>query len=238
MFNFNFNNLKIDASFLRTIRKRDAFVFVMFILLVLNFFGIDLHYLQDEKVKKNQLTNSSNDSITPDRTARALMSLELDETMQELCNKYKAEYCLANVLHNGDSTDGGYHFDKISVIAEGKKTNNRSLVRHIQGWSLVPFKPKFRNLYLDGVVYIPDLSKEKDIYFRKEMAKYCKSIVYVAIYDDRFFDTYKGIKLPHFKGVISWQWNTPTNFSQEEINAMIPEREKVKDYIIPHRLLK
>ncbi len=222
MFNFNFNLKDIDFS---KIRKRDIFTIVIMIVL--------FYFLFKEEIKNTFFVekNEAGQIIKDDQFGSAIEnSVRLQYILQDIQDKYNCTYVNVNLFHNGDSTKWGFHFNKMSCIEEAVRHDQLKRGYLLKNWSIKPFTEKFNKLYHEGHLYLPNLRTEKDAYFNTTLTRLgCISVVYVAIYDNRYINK---DGLPHLVGFLSLQWNEPTNLKNAEKISMIKEVERVKEFVI------
>ena len=222
MFNFNFNLKDIDFS---KVRKRDIFITFTMIILVCSLF---------KKEIKNTFFVEKNEAgqiIKDDQFGSAIEnSVRLQYILQDIQEKYKCTYVNVNLFHNGDSTKWGFHFNKMSCIEEAARHDQLKRGYKLKNWSIKPFAQKFNKLYHEGHLYLSNLRTEKDAYFNTTLTRLgCISVVYAAIYDERYINK---DGLPHLVGFLSLQWNEPTNLKNAEKISMIKEVERIKEFVI------
>jgi len=238
MINFNFNLKDIDWSKIKNINLTNVFLFMCFVVMILLFFKEEIKekYLKKDTVVKNKDKKTIKDSvkviIKPDRFARKLIKLEeFQYRLDELRETYKCDRVNINLFHNGDSTQAGWHFDKMSCEMESKIDTLPSYTTRLVNWRIEPFKKKFRQLLFEEIVYIPDLKKDTDPYFRHTLPRYgAFSVVYVALFDKKMYDPVT--KKYHLMGFLCFQWGVPTNLSGLKTESMKKERHNLYQYIV------
>ena len=52
---------------------------------------------------------------------------------------------ILNLFHNGTISASGYHFKKMSCVAEGKKAGKLPKIQHLQNWVIDPSKKRLLN---------------------------------------------------------------------------------------------
>lgn len=222
MINFNFNLKDIDFT---KIRKRDIFTIFVVIALIYNSFKQEIkEAFFVEKNKEGQI-------IKPDQFGRIIdKNVHFEYLLQDMQEKYNCTYVNVNVFHNGDSTNWGFHFNKMSCIEEAVRHDQIKRGYKLKNWSIEPFAQKFAKLYHEGHVYLPNLRTEKDSYFNTTLTRLgVISVIYVAIYDKRYVDS-NGIA--HLVGFLAFQWNEPTDLSNAQKISMIKEVERIKEFVI------
>jgi hypothetical protein len=223
MINFNFNLKDIDF---KKISKMDIFTIFIVIALIYNLFKQEIK--DTFFVKKNE----AGQIVKIDRLGRKLLkSPELQYRVDQLKKIYKCDRVNINLFHNGDSTKTGWHFDKMTCEVESKIDSLPSHVTRLINWRIAPFEKKFVKLLFEEVVYIPDLKKDSDPYFRNTLPQFgAFSIVYVALYDNKMYDPIT--KKSHLVGFLCFQWGKPTYFNNSDIESMKSERENLYQYVI------
>lgn len=219
MINLNFYQGSLD--FLKKINKTDILIFIISLAVLFSLFKEDINnYLKEEPNFTNQYDIFSRDINN---------EIELDYILQEIVKKYDADYVNINLFHNGVRSTSGYHFKKMSCIAEGKKPGKLPKIHQLQNWVIAPFKEKLSIIKKEGFIYIDTLRKDPDPYFNHTIPNFgIESIFYVSLYDYRKKDNGQ----PHFIGFISFAWEKPTNLKEEDLTSMIKERERLIEFII------
>jgi hypothetical protein len=238
MINLNFNLKDIDWSKLKNISTTNVFLSFCLIGMIFLFFKEEIKekYLKKDTIVKKDSKKTEKDSskvvIKPDRFGRKLIKLEeFQYRLDELRSHYKCDRVNINLFHNGDSTKAGWHFDKMSCEMESKLDTLPSYTTRLVNWRIEPFKKKFRQLLFEEIVYIADLKKDIDPYFRNTLPRYgAFSVVYVALFDKRMYDPIT--KKNHLMGFLAFQWGKPTNLSNSKIQSMKNERHNLYQYII------
>jgi len=213
--NFTFEKGSLD--FLKSINKKDLFMFFVFIVLLAALFREEI---------KEQLHLQQKDIFAEGIDDQ----LELEYELNDIVKTYGLDYINVNLFHNGTVSASGYHFKKMSCIAEGKQLNKLPRIHKLQNWVIAPFKEKIAETKRQGWVYIANLKKDKDPYFSQLIPKWgINSVFYVALFDDRKKDS-KGRS--HFVGYISFAWSKATNFKEKDLVNMEKEKERILEYII------
>jgi len=218
MVKFNFEKGSLD--FLKTIRKRDFFTTFLFLFLVALILRDDIKefVLKDSVIQHDIFSEGVEEG------------LEMELILNEMSSKYDVDYIHLNLFHNGTKSASNYHFKKMSCVAEGKKIDKLPRIHKIQNWLISPIKEKLRLAKKDGHVYLDNLLNDKDVYFSKEVTKYgIESLFYVGLFDYRKKDSHGN---PHFVGLICYEWEHPTNFTEAELAAMEKEKERLTEFII------
>ena len=174
MINFNFFNFyKESLGFIKKITGKDCFMFFMFIFIIASVF---------RKQIKEAIPLPEQDMFSRDIKEQ----LELQYILDDIVKTHNADYVNVNLFHNGTVSPSGYHFKKMSCIAEGSKEGKLPKIQHLQNWVIQPFKQKIAVVKKVGYVYIPNLKKDKDPYFSQFLPKYnTKSVFYVGLFDER-----------------------------------------------------
>ena len=226
MINFNIDLKNLDWSKFKNINLTNVFLFCCM-------FGVGCLFFKDEIKKKLEKQNKTAEGkiIKEDQFGRSIeKNIRFEYILQDMQEKYNCTYVNVNVFHNGDSTKWGFHFDKMSCIEEAVRHDQLKRGYKLKNWSIEPFAQKFAKLYHEGHLYLPNLRTEKDAYFNTTLTRMgCISVVYVAIYDNRYVDK-NG--LPHIVGFLSFQWEKPTNISNAKKISMIKEVERIKEFVI------
>jgi hypothetical protein len=226
MINFNIDLKNLDWYKLKNINLTNVF-------LLFCSFGVVCLFFKDEIKKKLEKENKTAEGkiIKEDQFGRSIeKNIRFEYILQDMQEKYNCTYVNVNVFHNGDSTKWGFHFDKMSCIEEAVRHDQLKRGYKLKNWSIEPFAQKFAKLYHEGHLYLPNLRTEKDAYFNTTLTRMgCISVVYVAIYDNRYIDK-NG--LAHIVGFLSFQWDEPTNISNAKKISMIKEVERIKEFVI------
>lgn len=157
-------------------------------------------------------------------------SLELEYVLNDIVKKYGLDYINVNLFHNGTISASGYHFTKMSCIAEGKKPGSLPKIQELQNRVIDPFKEKIAETKVKGFVYLKNLPEDDDAYFSKAIPTFgIYSVFYVGLFDPRKKDS---SGQPHFIGFISFAWEKPTNFKERDLVSMMKERERITDFIL------
>jgi len=222
MKNFNmvkFNFQKGSLDFLKKITKTDIAIATLFIGLMISIFRNEFSQLLNISFAQQDIFSEGVEE-----------GLEMELILNEISAKYDVDYIHLNLFHNGTKSASNYHFKKMSCVAEGKKVEKLPRIHKIQNWLISPIKEKLRLAKKDGHVYLDNLHNDKDVYFSKEVTKYgIESLFYVGLFDYRKRDSHGN---PHFIGLICYEWEHPTNFTEAELAAMEKEKERLTEFII------
>lgn len=217
----NFGKGSLD--FLKDLRKRDITMFLAFLLVCTLLLKDEIKELLTQEPKQEQTQTDIFSQGIED-------AMELEYILNDIVETYDVDYINVNLFHNGTVSASGYHFKKMSCIAEGKKLGNLPRIHKLQNWVIDPFKEKIAETKKVGYVYLPNLPEDKDPYFNTTIPKYnIYSVFYVGLFDHRKRDA-KG--RPHFIGFISFGWEKPTNFDDNTLVSMMKERERISEFII------
>ncbi len=215
--NIKFNFHKGSLDFLKKLNRRD--LFILFTILV--FFS-----LQFKEELKELIPHQERDIFSEGIEQQ----LELEYILNDMAQKYNCDYVNINLFHNGTISASGYHFKKMSCVAEGKKAGKLPKIQHLQNWVIDPFKEKISECKRIGYVYLKDLKQDKDPYFAKQIPSFgINSVFYVGLFDHRKKNK-KG--QPHFIGYISFAWSNPTDLKESDLVSMEKEKSRIYDYIL------
>lgn len=241
MFNFNIKNLNFSLEKIE-IKKR-YFVFGLFSIVL--FYGlfqdkIDKYIFKGKEIEaQSELkVKAKTDSVIGPILRRDIFSEYVDQDpvddfVQEFCDNYKCTYVNVNLFHNGLITESGYHCKKMSCVAEGIGEGKLALIHRLQNWVIKPFKKKFKVLKKNSYLYIPDLKKDSDPYFRVMIPRMgIESVFYVALYDKRYISKNGS---PHFVGFTAFIWDKPTNFNEGNLVAMKKEVDHIREFLIDEK---
>jgi hypothetical protein len=157
-------------------------------------------------------------------------SLELEYVLNDVVNKYSCDYVNVNLFHNGEISASGFHFKKMSCVAEGKRVGMLPKIQELQNRIIDPFKEKIAETKIKGYSYLKNLPEDKDPYFAKAIPQFgILSVFYVALFDNRKRDN---SGQPHFVGFISFAWEKPTDFAESDLVSMMKERERLLEYVL------
>ena len=225
---FNFEKGSLD--FFKNIRTMDIIIILMFIVLILSMFRDDIKRITSFKQKEE--TQVGKDTILQhDIFGEGIEdAMELEYVLNDIVKTYDVDYINVNLFHNGTISPSGYHFKKMSCVAEGKRLDKLPRIHKLQNWVVDPFKEKIAETKKVGHVYIKNLPDDQDPYFSKEIPKYgILSVFYVGLFDHRKKDS-KG--RPHFIGFISFGWERTTNFSEKTLVSMEKEKTRITEFIL------
>ena len=215
MINFNFSKGSLD--FIKRINKRDYFTAFFTFIIILSIFRTELI----EIIPHNERDIFS-EGIE--------QQLELEYVLNDIVKKYQIDYVNINLFHNGTISASGYHFKKMSCIAEGKKAGKLPKIQHLQNWVIDPFKEKIADCKKMGFVYLKNLPMDKDPYFSKQIPRYgINSVFYVGLFDHRKRDKRGN---PHFIGFISFSWEKPTNLKEADLVSIEKEKSRIYEFIL------
>ncbi len=187
MINFNFNKGSLD--FIKRIGLKNGFIAFAYLFLIVLFFKDNI---------KDYITKHDRKDIFSDNIHN---TLELEYILSDIVNTYDVDYLNVNLFHNGTISASGYHFTKMSCVAEGLKPGKLPRIQNLQNWVIEPFLEKIAETKKKGYVYIPDLTKDHDPYFNKNIPKFgVKSVFYVGLFNINKKDKNGNY---HFVGFIS-----------------------------------
>jgi len=213
-----FNFYKGSLDFIKKIGVKNIFIAFAYLVLIGLAFKDNIKDYITKKDHKDIFSNNIN------------KTLELEYILNDIVKTYDVDYLNVNLFHNGTVTPGGYHFTKMSCIAEGLKPGKLPRIQNLQNWVIEPFLEKIAEVKRKGYVYIPDLSKDHDPYFNTTIPKFgIKSVFYVGLFDRTKKDK-KGN--PHFVGFISYGWEKPTKLNEKNLVSMMREKDRITEFII------
>ena len=216
MINFNFYKGSLDL--IKKIGVKNIFIAFAYLVLIGLAFKDNIKDYITKKDHKDIFSNNIN------------KTLELEYILNDIVKTYDVDYLNVNLFHNGTVTPGGYHFTKMSCIAEGLKPGKLPRIQNLQNWVIEPFLEKIAETKNKGYVYIPDLSKDHDPYFNTTVPKFgIKSVFYVGLFDRTTKDK-KGNY--HFIGFISYGWEKPTKLDEKNLVSMMREKDRITEFII------
>mgnify|MGYP000577544129 CR=1 FL=1 len=224
-------NLKLEIGSL-ALTKRHAIVFTIVFSLISCLFVNGPTNCYEKVVSLSHVIMGKNPPplVRRDYISESIDFDPLDDLTQELADNYGCSYTNVNLFHNGITSTSGYKCKRMSVFSEGLGQESNSLMQELQNQVIEPFKPIFRRLKNKQVLYIPDVSKHSNPYFKHRMPQYrMNSIYYVAIYDKRFVD--KNGKW-HFKGFLVYAWDKPTKLSKSKLKALELEVERIIPIVV------
>jgi len=214
---FTFNFYKGSLSWFKKITRRDLFMVFVFCFIIASIFREEI---------KEMIPHSEKDIFAVGVDEQ----LDLQYILDDISLTHKADYVNINLFHNGTISASGYHFKKMSCIAEGKKVGKLPKIQHLQNWVIQPFKEKIAVVKKVGYVYIANLKKDKDPYFSQFLPKYnTKSVFYVGLFDERKQDKNGNF---HFIGYLSFAWEHETNWKESDLVNMIKEKHRIKEFIL------
>lgn len=237
MVNINIKSLQFELGKV-LITKRHIFGSFIFIILFYGLFQdkIDKYiFTEDSKIELKK------DSVIGPIVRRDIFSEYVDEDpvddfVQQFCDNYNCTYVNVNLFHNGLITESGYHCKKMSCVAEGIGEGKLALIHRLQNWVIKPFKKKFKILKKNSYLYLPNLKKDTDPYFRVTIPRMgIQSVFYVALYDKRYISKNGG---PHFVGFTAFMWDKPTNFKEADLVAMKKEIDHIREFVIDEEKVK
>jgi hypothetical protein len=215
MINFNFGKGSLD--FLKRINKRDCFTVFFTIVIVTSLFKEELIEIIPHRER-----DIFSEGIE--------QQLELEYVLNDIVKKYNIDYVNINLFHNGTISASGYHFKKMSCVAEGKKAGKLPKIQNLQNWVIDPFKEKIADCKRIGHIYLKNLPEDKDPYFAQQIPRFgINSVFYVGLFDHRKKD--KRNK-PHFIGFISFGWEKPTNLKEADLVSIEKEKSRIYEFIL------
>jgi hypothetical protein len=216
MINFNFYKGSLD--FIKKIGAKNIFITFAYLVLIGLAFKDNIKDYITKKDHKDIFSNNIN------------KTLELEYILNDIVKTYDIDYLNVNLFHNGTVTPSGYHFTKMSCIAEGLKPGKLPRIQNLQNWVIEPFLEKIAEVKRKGYVYISDLSTDHDPYFNTTIPKFgIKSVFYVGLFDRTKKDK-KGNY--HFIGFISYGWEKPTKLDEKNLVSMMREKDRITEFII------
>ena len=207
MLNFNFDFKNIDWSFLKEIRKRDLFSFVVIFMFLFSFFRVEI---QDYLTNKEDLI-----------TKRLIQKEIVTQKLEEIRRRNNCTYVSVNLFHNGIKAINGTHFTKMTREYEARALNKLPLSYKLQSYDLTPFSSLLLQLKIDGTIYIPDVQNFEDEYTRKTLGYFgCASVFYVALIEDK-----------KFVGFMTFEYEKPTNFDEKKLESLRKEIHLVEKLV-------
>lgn len=216
MIHFNFYKGSLD--FIKKIGFKNIFIAFAYIVLIGATFKDNIKGYLIEQDQKDIFSSNINNT------------LELEYILTDIVKTYDVDYLNVNLFHNGTVTPSGYHFTKMSCIAEGLKPGKLPKIQNLQNWVITPFLEKVAQVKRKGYVYIPNLTKDNDPYFNTTVPKMgINSVFYVGLYNRNKTDNNGNY---HFIGYISFAWEKPTKLSEKTLVSMMREKERITEFII------
>ena len=214
---FTFNFYKGSLSWFKKITRRDLFMVFVFCFIIASIFREEI---------KEIIPHSEKDIFAVGVDEQ----LDLQYILNDICATHNVDYLNINLFHNGTISASGYHFKKMSCIAEATKEGKLPRIQHLQNWVIEPFKTKISIVKKVGFVYLSELKKDKEPYFSQFLTKYkIGSVFYVGLFDSRKKDQNGN---NHFIGFISFAWEHETNWKESELVNMIKEKHRIKEFIL------
>ena len=213
----HFNFYKGSLDWIKKITGKDCFMVFVFLFIIASIFRKEI---------KEAIPLPKKDIFSRDIKEQ----LELQYILDDIVSTHNADYVNINLFHNGTISASGYHFKKMSCIAEGARTGKLPKIQYLQNWVIQPFKEKIAIVKKRGHVYIPSLEKDKDPYFSKFLPKYkTKSVFYVGLFDERKQDENGN---NHFIGYLSFAWEHETNWKESDLVNMVKEKYRIKEFVL------
>ena len=242
MFNLNIKTLSFEIAGTK-ITKRHMLLSIVVLVFTYGLFQdkIDKYIHAMEGNTTTEIFNKKDSIVGPlivkDIFGEYFDENPIDDFIQQFCDDYKCKSVNVNLFHNGTVTESGFHCRKMSCVSEALRYGEAPMIHKLQDWVTQPFKKKFRKLRKEKSLYLKDLSKDSDPYFRVIIPRFgdVQSLYYVALYDKRYVDK-RG--RPHFIGYVVYLWEKPTNFSPSELKVMKTEIDRIREFVIDEEKVK
>jgi hypothetical protein len=150
-------------------------------------------------------------------------SNEINKSLEYIRTRHDADYVSISLFHNGTVTFNRIHLLKMSRLFEAysNKQVSRISLRTTENYPTLPYYNTILEMVTKGYIYIPDAENYDNKAIKDTLKFYeIRSALYLPLYTDELI------------GFMVWEWENPTDFTKQEINAIRDEYKQIQHHFI------